>query len=70
MFRVEADSLQAYLDFDTAREPDLVRLHALMRGRCSPRWRAFSKRTPRTPFDTGKAGDRVTAFELDRPNVE
>ena len=31
MFRVEADSLQAYLDFDAARKADLVRLHGLAR---------------------------------------
>jgi hypothetical protein len=31
MFRVAADSLDAYLDFDPVRKPDLVRLHELMR---------------------------------------
>ncbi|HEV3311291.1 MAG TPA: hypothetical protein VG815_12315 [Chloroflexota bacterium] len=30
MFRVTADSLQAYLDFDPERRPGLVRLHKLM----------------------------------------
>jgi hypothetical protein len=31
MFRVTADSLAAYLDFDAQRKPDRVRLHALIR---------------------------------------
>ncbi len=46
MFRVEVDSLQAYLDFDTARKPELIRLHALMRKAAPGLTRYFHKGTP------------------------
>jgi hypothetical protein len=46
VFRVEADSLQAYLDFDAARKPDLVRLHALMRKAAPDLERYLHKGTP------------------------
>ncbi len=46
MFRVEVDSLQAYLDFDPARKPDLARLHVLMRKAAPALKRYFHKGTP------------------------
>lgn len=54
MFRVTADSLQAYLDFDPARKPDLVRLHAAMRKAAPGLKRHFHKGTP-----AGQAGMRM-----------
>src|ERR1700754_882348 len=46
MFRVEADSLAAYLDFDAARTADLVRLHGLARKAAPSLKRHFHKGTP------------------------
>lgn len=46
MFRVEVDSLEAYLDFDAARKADLVRLHALLRKAAPGLKRHFHKGTP------------------------
>jgi hypothetical protein len=54
MFRVTADSLEAYLDFDPARKPDLVRLHKLMRKTAPVLRRYFHKGTP-----AGEAGMRM-----------
>ncbi len=54
MFRVAADSLPAYLDFDPERKPDLVRLHALLRETAPALKRYFHKGTP-----AGEAGMRV-----------
>jgi hypothetical protein len=46
MFRVTADSLAAYLDFDPQRKPDLVRLHALIRETAPALKRYFHNGTP------------------------
>ena len=46
MFRVEVDSLEAYLDFDASRKADLVRLHALLREAAPRLKRHFHKGTP------------------------
>jgi hypothetical protein len=46
MFRVTADSLAAYLDFDPERKPDLVRLHALIRETAPVLKRYFHSGTP------------------------
>jgi hypothetical protein len=54
MFRVAADSLDAYLDFDPVRKPDLVRLHELMRKTAPVLKRYFHKGTP-----AGEAGMRM-----------
>jgi hypothetical protein len=54
MFRVTADSLAAYLDFDPTRKPDLVRLHALIREAAPALKRYFHKETP-----AGEAGMRM-----------
>lgn len=54
MFRVAADSLDAYLDFDPVRKPDLVRLHELMRKTAPVLKRHFHKGTP-----AGEAGMRM-----------
>ena len=54
MFRVAADSLDAYLDFDPVRKPDLVRLHELMRKTAPVLKRYFHKGTP-----AGEAGMRI-----------
>ena len=43
MFRVAADSLAAYLDFDPQRKPDLVRLHASIREAAPALKRYFHK---------------------------
>lgn len=54
MFRVIADSLEAYLGFDPARKPDLVRLHEVMRKAAPDLKRYFHKGTP-----AGQAGMRM-----------
>jgi len=54
MYRVEADSLAAYLDFDAARKPHLVRMHGLMRKAAPDLTRHFHKGTP-----AGEAGMRT-----------
>jgi hypothetical protein len=54
MFRVAADSLAAYLDFDPERKPDLVKLHALIREAAPALARYFHGGTP-----AGEAGMRM-----------
>ena len=54
MYRVLADSLDAYLRFDPARKTDLVRFHALMRKAAPGLKRYFHKGTP-----AGQAGMRM-----------
>jgi hypothetical protein len=54
MFRVNADSLQAYLDFDQNRKPDLLKLHKLMQGAAPSLKRCFHQGTP-----AGEAGMRM-----------
>jgi len=54
MFRVQADSLQAYLDFDPDRKPDLLKLHKLMQGSAPSLKRNFHQGTP-----AGEAGMRM-----------
>src|ERR1700674_1091223 len=54
MFRVTADSLGAYLDFDPERKPDLVELHKLMTKSAPALKRYFHKGTP-----AGEAGVRM-----------
>ena len=54
MFRVAADSLAAYLDFDPERKPDLVKLHALIRETAPALKRYFHRGTP-----AGEAGMRM-----------
>lgn len=54
MFRVAADSLAAYLDFDPQRKPDLVRLHASIREAAPALKRYFHKGTP-----AGEVGMRM-----------
>jgi hypothetical protein len=54
MFRVTADSLGAYLDFDPERKPDLVKLHKLMAKTAPVLKRYFHKGTP-----AGEAGMRM-----------
>jgi hypothetical protein len=54
MYRVEADSLEDYLDFDPERKSDLVRLHKLMREAAPDLSRYFHKGTP-----AGDAGMRM-----------
>lgn len=46
MYRVEADSLAAYLNFDRARKSDLVRLHNLIGDVAPSLRRYFHKGTP------------------------
>ena len=46
MFRVTADSLKAYLDFDAVRKADLVRLHELVRKAAPGLRRYFHQGTP------------------------
>src|SRR5262249_23680361 len=54
MFRVDVDSLQAYLDFDPARKKDLLGLHAFL-GKAAPALkRHFHAGTPK-----GHAGMRM-----------
>jgi hypothetical protein len=54
MFRVTADSLGAYLDFDSERKPDLVKLHKLIAKAAPALKRHFHKGTP-----AGEAGMRM-----------
>jgi hypothetical protein len=54
MFRVTADSLAAYLDFDPARKPDLEKLDAVMRKAAPSLKRYFHEGTP-----AGEAGMRM-----------
>jgi hypothetical protein len=54
MFRVAADSLASYLDFDPARKSDLLRLHSLMRKAAPGLKRYFHRGTP-----AGQAGMRM-----------
>jgi hypothetical protein len=54
MFRVPADSLDAYLDFDRGRKADLEKLHALMRKAAPSLKRHFHAGTP-----AGEAGMRM-----------
>ena len=54
MFRVVADSLRAYLDFDPERKPDLVKLHKLMARTAPALKRYFHQGTP-----AGEAGMRM-----------
>ena len=53
MFRVDVDSLQAYLDFDRKRKGDLLKLHALVRKAAPGLKRHFHAGTP-----AGHAGMR------------
>jgi hypothetical protein len=53
-FRVTADTLADYLDFDRARRRDLVRLHALIRKAAPSLRRHFHRGTP-----AGEAGMRM-----------
>jgi hypothetical protein len=55
MFRVTADSLQAYLNFDPARKPDLVKLDKLLAETAPTLKRYFHRGTP-----AGEAGMRMT----------
>jgi hypothetical protein len=54
MFRVAADSLEAYLAFDPARTADLEQLHAVMRKAAPSLRRHFHAGTP-----AGEAGMRM-----------
>ena len=54
MFRVTADSVAAYLDFDPERKPDLVKLHKLMAKTAPALERYFHQGTP-----AGEAGMRM-----------
>ena len=54
MFRVNADSLQAYLDFDPDRKADLLKLHRLMQRAAPLLKRYFHAGTP-----AGEAGMRM-----------
>jgi hypothetical protein len=54
MFRVDVDSLEAYLNFDPARKPDLERLHELMSKAAPNLKRHFHRGTP-----GGEAGMRM-----------
>jgi hypothetical protein len=54
MYKVTADSLESYLDFDPARKPDLARLHDLIRKAAPELRRHFHKGTP-----AGSAGMRM-----------
>ncbi|QPF94295.1 DUF1801 domain-containing protein [Bradyrhizobium commune] len=54
MYRVEADSLEAYLNFDAGRKSDLVRLHQVIRKAAPGLKRYFHKGTP-----AGEAGMRM-----------
>jgi hypothetical protein len=46
MFRVDVDSLRAYLDFDPRRKSDLLKLHALIRKAAPGLKRHFHAGTP------------------------
>ena len=54
MYRVTADSLSAYLNFDPTRKADLVRLHELVRSIAPDLKRYFHEGTP-----AGQAGMRM-----------
>ncbi len=54
MFRVAADSLEGYLNFDPARKADLLRLHDLTRKAAPGLKRYFHEGTP-----AGEAGMRM-----------
>jgi hypothetical protein len=54
MFRVHADSLESYLNFDPERRKDLEKLHALIRDAAPNLRRYFHKGTP-----AGEAGMRM-----------
>ena len=54
MFRVDVDSLEAYLDFDPRRKPDLLKLDALIRKAAPALKRHFHAGTP-----AGEAGMRM-----------
>jgi hypothetical protein len=54
MYRVTADSLESYLNFDSARKADLLRLHALTRRAAPNLKRYFHQGTP-----GGEAGMRM-----------
>ena len=54
MFSVNADSLQAYPDFDPDRKPDLLKLHRLVQTAAPTLKRHFHAGTP-----AGEAGMRV-----------
>jgi hypothetical protein len=54
MFRVEVDSLRAYLDFDPRRKGDLLKLHALLKKSAPRLKRHFHAGTPK-----GHAGMRM-----------
>ncbi|MET4804259.1 hypothetical protein [Bradyrhizobium sp. LB11.1] len=54
MYRVIADSLEAYLNFDPERKSDLVRLHEVIRKAAPSLKRYFHKGTP-----VGEAGMRM-----------
>src|SRR5215510_10172451 len=54
MYRVTADSLEGYLDFDPARKSDLRRLNDLIRAAAPNLRRYFHKGTP-----AGEAGMRM-----------
>jgi len=54
MYRVVADSLEAYYNFDAERKSDLVRLHEVMRKAAPGLKRHFHKGTP-----SGEAGMRM-----------
>ena len=54
MFRVTADTLQAYLDFDPERKGDLVALHKLLVAAAPDLKRHFHRGTP-----AGEAGMRM-----------
>jgi hypothetical protein len=54
LYRVTADNLAAYLDFDPARKADLARLHELLRSAAPELKRYFHKGTP-----AGEAGMRM-----------
>ena len=54
MFKVTADSLRGYLDFDPERKPDLVKLHQLISRAAPALKRYFHTGTP-----AGEAGMRM-----------
>ena len=55
MFRVTADTLKAYLDFDPERKSDLIKLHKLLTETAPTLKRYFHRGTP-----AGEAGMRMT----------
>ena len=67
MFRVEVDSLQAYLDFDAARKPELIRLHALMRKAAPDLTRYFHKGNAAGRARHALQDDRLREVSLRRP---